>query len=60
MKDGLYILPVAIKDGKVIPHKDMTYAEDFAKALSKAVVDEFLKLFEFNDEDAPMGRTGGG
>lgn len=54
-KDGIYFIPVAIKNGELYKLADLVSCEDAAMALSKSVVDAFASFFVVKSEGAGGG-----
>ena len=46
MKDGLYVMPIAVKNGKIIPLKDMISGEEVGKVLAKSVIDALISILD--------------
>ncbi len=51
-KDGIYFIPVAIKNGMLIKLSDPVSCEEAAMALSKSVVDAFVSFFVPGSKEA--------
>lgn len=46
MKDGLYVMPIAVKNGKIIPLKDMMSGEEVGQVLAKSVIDALISILD--------------
>ena len=59
-KDGIYFIPVAIKNGMLFKLSDPVSCEEVATALSKSVVDALASFFVTGQKEAkPEGAKDG-
>ena len=56
-KDGIYFIPVAIKNGELYKLTDLVPCEDVSIALSKSVVDAFASFFAVKSEGVEDGTS---
>lgn len=53
-KDGIYFIPVAIKNGMLFKLSDPVSCEEVATALSKSVVDALASFFVAGQKEAKL------